>query len=102
MEWLNKIERKMGRHYIPDLMKYICLAMLGVFILDYLPLNQSASALLAFNRARIFQGEIWRIITFIFLPPESSIIWILKELWKPIPGYRISLERSIIWEMMEA
>ena len=37
MKWLNYLERKMGRHYIPDLMKYLCLAMLGVFILDYLP-----------------------------------------------------------------
>ena len=81
LDWLNRIERKMGRHYIPDLMKYLCLAMLGVFILDYLPLNRSASALLTFDRARIFRGEIWRIITFIFLPPNSGIIWIIFSLY---------------------
>ncbi len=81
MEWLNKIERKMGRYYIPDLMKYLCLAMLGVFMLDYLPLNQSASALLAFSRDRILRGEIWRLITFIFLPPQESIVWIIFSLY---------------------
>ena len=81
MDWLNKIERKMGRHYITDLMKYLCLSMLGVFILDYLPLNQSASALLAFSRARIFQGEIWRLISFIFLPPGGSIVFIIFSLY---------------------
>lgn len=81
MDWINKLERKMGRHYIPQLMKYLCVAMLGVFVLDYLPMLGNASALLYFNRARILQGEIWRVITFIFLPPGSSPIWILFSLY---------------------
>lgn len=81
MKWLNYLERKMGRHYIPNLMKYLCLAMLGVFILDYLPLARSASGLLYFNRSRIFQGEIWRLVTFAFLPPSGSIVWIIFNLY---------------------
>ena len=81
MNWLNKLERKIGRHYIPDLMKYLCFAMLGVFILEYLPLARSAWYLLYFNRDLILRGEIWRLITFIFLPPNSSIIWILFSLY---------------------
>ena len=81
MKWLNYLERKMGRHYIPDLMKYLCLAMLGVFILDYLPLARSASELFYFSRSRIFQGEIWRLITFSLLPPSGSIVWIIFNLY---------------------
>lgn len=81
MNWLNKLERKIGRHYIPDLMKYLCFAMLGVFILECLPLARSAWYLLYFNRDLILRGEIWRLITFIFLPPNSSIIWILFSLY---------------------
>lgn len=81
MGLIDKLERKMGRHYIPQLMKYLCVAMLGVFILDYLPMLSSASAFLYFNRARILRGEIWRVITFVFLPPDSSILWILFSLY---------------------
>ena len=81
MNWLNQLERKLGRHYIPNLMKYLCFAMLGVFVLEYLPLPRSAYQLLYFNRELILRGEIWRLITFIFLPPSSSIIWVLFSLY---------------------
>ena len=81
MRWLNDLERRIGRHYIPNLMKYLTLAMLGVFILEYLPLSQSAWYLLYFNRDLILRGEIWRVITFIFLPPNSSLIFILLSLY---------------------
>lgn len=81
MNWLNKLERKIGRHYIPDLMKYLCFAMLGVFVLEYLPLARSAWYLLYFNRDLILRGEVWRLITFIFLPPASNFIWVLFSLY---------------------
>ncbi|MBQ9264801.1 MAG: rhomboid family intramembrane serine protease [Clostridia bacterium] len=81
MDWLNRIERKMGKCYISNLMKYLCIAMLGVFILDYLPLPRSAWQLLYFNKALILRGEIWRLVTFIFLPPTGSLIWILFSLY---------------------
>ena len=81
MRWLNDLERRIGRRYIPNLMKYLTLAMLGVFILEYLPLPQSAWYLLYFNRDLILRGEIWRVITFIFLPPNSSLIFILLSLY---------------------
>ena len=81
MNWLNQIERKMGRHYIPNLMKYLCFAMLGVFVLEYLPLKNSAWLLLYFNRDLIMQGQVWRLITFIFFPPTGSLLWILFSLY---------------------
>ena len=71
----------MGRHYIRDLMKYLCIAMLGVFILEYLPLPNSAWMALYFDRDLILRGQVWRIITFIFLPPSGSILWILFSLY---------------------
>ena len=81
MNWLDRLERKMGRFYIAHLMKYLCLGMLGVFILDYLPLLRSASALLRFDRALILRGQVWRLLTFVFLPPTGSLIWILFSLY---------------------
>ncbi len=81
MNWLNRLERRIGRHYIPQLMKYLTIAMLGVFILEYLPLPKSAWGLLYFDRDLILQGQIWRLITFIFLPPSGSLILILLTLY---------------------
>lgn len=81
MRFLNFLERKMGKYYIPELMKYLCLGMLGVFVLDFLPFGVSASSLLYFNRDLILQGQIWRAITFVFLPPSSSILFILLSLY---------------------
>jgi len=81
MKWLNSLERKLGRHYIRDLMKYLVIAMAGTFILEFLPLPKSAFQLLRFNRAAILQGEIWRVFTFVFLPPTGSIFWIIISLY---------------------
>ena len=81
MNVLNRLERALGRHYIRDLMKYLCIAMLGVFILEFLPLPKSAVNLLYFDRDLILRGEIWRVITFVFLPPTGSLLWILFSLY---------------------
>ena len=81
MKWLNWIERKIGRHYIPNLMRYIVFGMLGVFILEYLPLQRSAWEFLYFNKTLILRGEVWRLITWIFLPPTGSILFILLNLY---------------------
>lgn len=81
MNLLDQLERRMGKCYISNLMKYLCIGMLGVFILDYLPLPRSAYQLLYFNRALILRGQVWRLVTFIFLPPTGSIIWILFSLY---------------------
>ncbi len=71
----------MGRCYIPQLMKYLCIAMLGVFILDHVPMIRSASELLYFNKGLILEGQVWRLVTFIFLPPSGSYLWILLNLY---------------------
>lgn len=75
MKWLNKLERKFGRYAIPNLMNYIVGITMAVYILQYI-LNISAYQCLAFIPGLIMKGQVWRIITFIFIPPASSIITI--------------------------
>lgn len=78
--WLDKMERKLRRFSIPHLMNYIIGGMGIVFILDLLlPVN--LQSLLALNMGRVMQGEIWRLVTFIFLPPSSSALWIIFSLY---------------------
>lgn len=75
MKWLNKLERKFGRYAIPNLMYYIIGITLAVFVVQYV-LNISSYHYLAFIPDLIMKGQVWRIITFIFIPPASSIITI--------------------------
>lgn len=80
MKWLNKLERKLGRYAVSNLMYYIIGITLAVFLIEY-TLNISLSYYLAFIPSFIFQGQIWRIITFIFIPPASSILTIAFVLY---------------------
>ncbi len=80
MNWMDRLERKFGRHSVPRIMYFITGVMLAVFVGDLL-FGGRVSALLAFSRGLILQGQVWRIITFIFLPPNSSVIWIVFSLY---------------------
>ncbi|MGN0801794.1 MAG: rhomboid family intramembrane serine protease [Candidatus Faecivicinus sp.] len=79
-QWLDRMERKFGKYAISNLMMYIVSAMAVVFVLDMLmPVN--LTGYLVFNKAAILRGQLWRLVTFLFLPPDSSIVWILFSLY---------------------
>lgn len=80
MNWLNKLERKFGRYAIPNLMSYIVGGNLLVYIFQYF-FHIQMSNYLAFVPRLIMQGQIWRIITFIFIPPSASLIFIMFVLY---------------------
>lgn len=75
MKLSNKLERKLGRYAISNLMYYIIGITIAVYLIEYI-LNISLTYYLAFIPSLIIQGQIWRIITFIFIPPASSILTI--------------------------
>lgn len=84
MDKLNKklyrLEYKYGRYAIHNLMIYICTTMLAVYFLQYmlgLPIVQNIMLV----RAGLFRGQIWRLITFVFVPPGSSPFWLLISLY---------------------
>lgn len=81
MNWLNKLNRKLGKFAIPHLMYGLSFIMLAVFVLDLLLPGLHLSSWLVFDRALLAQGQIWRLITFIFLPPDSSIVFIFFSLY---------------------
>lgn len=81
---LDRIERRFGRlGGINNLMTWIVIIMGGVYMADLVlmpSLGFSLSGYLAFSRNAILHGQIWRIITFIFIPPDSSVLFILLQL----------------------
>lgn len=81
MNWLDKLERRFGKIAIPGLMRVVVVGMALVFCCDLLFPQAMLGYYLFFSPALIAQGQVWRIFTFIFLPPESSLLFIVFALY---------------------
>lgn len=90
MKWIYRFEYKFGKHAIENLMYYIVGGMAVVFLMDIVlsmsgVFNEenelSLYNLLYFDRDLIFKGQIWRVISFVFLPPDSSTLFMIFALY---------------------
>lgn len=75
---------KYGRYAPRNLMLYIVGAMALVFIADYAlatTVGFSLSRLFMFTRSEVLAGQVWRIVTFTLLPPNSSLLFIVFTLY---------------------
>ncbi len=80
MNLLDKLERKFGRYAIHNLMYYIIiLYALGYVILKFA--RPFYYAYLSLDPAAILHGQIWRIVTFIIYPPDTSLIFFLFSMY---------------------
>ena len=73
MKLFNKLERKFGRFGIPHLTNYI----IGCYILGYVIALMRSDFLsyLTLEPAWILRGQIWRLITWVLIPPESLSVF---------------------------
>lgn len=80
MKILDKLERKLGCYYIENLMLYIVIGTGIVFAFQYLFPTLPFWQFLIFDLYAILHGQIWRAVTFIFIPetgsPISMIFWL--------------------------
>lgn len=81
MRLLNKLERKFGKYAIKGLMIYIVALNLVVYLMSFIDPTLSYINKLDLIPQLVLKGEIWRLITFIFIPPTFSMIWILFTLY---------------------
>lgn len=79
MNWISKLEKKFGKYAIPNLMTYI----IGLYAVGFV-LMASGSGIyenyLSLNAQAILHGQIWRIFTFILMPPAGNVITLLISL----------------------
>ena len=80
MSVLDKLEKKFGRFTIKNLMLYIVIANAVVYIFDYIFAKNIMSELVL-NPSLVLKGQVWRLITFIFIPPVAHPIFILFVLY---------------------
>lgn len=67
---LDKWERKLGWISFPGLLRYYALFHVLVFALQFI--NPAIREMLDFDRAKIFSGEVWRAVTFVFVTEKFS------------------------------
>lgn len=79
MSVLDKLERRLGFVAIPGLIRIVVAFNALVFLL--VRLNPDFQLVLDLNPARILHGEVWRLVTYIFLPQTNSLLWIVFVLW---------------------
>lgn len=78
---LYQAERKFGKFALPNFMFYIVAAQLAVYLINMLAPQLGIYSWLSLSRAGLLQGQIWRIITFIFLPPSQSPVFVVFSLY---------------------
>jgi Predicted membrane protein len=75
MSLLDTLEKHFGKFAIPGLIRYVVGFNALVFLLG---LTQPAYlGALTLNRDAILSGEVWRLVSWIFIPNTTSLIWVL-------------------------
>ena len=79
MDFLTKLERKYGKYAIPNL----TLILISGFILGYLIeiFMPEGLQLLAMNPEKILHGQIYRLVTWVVIPPSSASILVIITLF---------------------
>src|SRR4051812_576394 len=99
MSLINTLENKFGRHAIPGLVSIIAGFQAAVWIM--VTFQPEFYQWLTLNKSLLLHGEVWRLVTFIFLPGQTSAIWMffsvmmllfigrtLEQAWGP---FRVNL-----------
>lgn len=75
MNYLDKLERKLGKYAVPNLITYLLAGYVVGFILQILAPNWLQY--LTLEPYFILKGQIWRILTWVLVPPDTSILFLL-------------------------
>jgi hypothetical protein len=72
MTWLDKLERRIGFLAIPGLLRYVGFLTALVFVLE--KVNPGYLNLLDLDPVAVVHGEVWRLVTYIFIPQMASML----------------------------
>ena len=79
MKFYQKLERYLSWMAIEDLPLYVVAASGLIYLFELM--NPGFSNLLILDPARVLNGEIWRLLTFIFIPPPMHPLFIFFWLY---------------------
>ena len=90
------LERRLRRYAISDLIKYVVFGqgILYALMMVMPTLGYRLYSLMTLTRRGLFAGQIWRLVTFIFVPPSSSPLFIIFSLYF---YYMIGMSLELRW-----
>ncbi|HEX8372420.1 MAG TPA: hypothetical protein VF585_06550 [Chthoniobacterales bacterium] len=74
MSLLNKLERAAAPIAIPGIIRYVAFLSSAAFIIG-LAMPETRE-MMALEPHKVLQGELWRFLTFAFIPSTYSLFWI--------------------------
>lgn len=73
MRWIDKLERKYGRYSIRNLMNIILVGQIIAWVIVMF-INMNFYNLITLSRSALAHGQIWRLVSFIFVPTLTTSI----------------------------
>ena len=71
---LNKLERWLHKFRVRPFFSYLVFAMAGIYLLNLFFPQFFLTFRLSLIREALFNGEVWRLLTFLIIPPGGSIL----------------------------
>ncbi len=81
MKWVYKLERKFGRYYIAHLMLIVIVGQGMVFLGNLLNPSIGLINKLSLSWPAVMRGEVWRVLTFVFVPQASNPLGLVLTLY---------------------
>jgi len=79
MSLINSLETKLGRFAIPGLVNVLAGFQVVVWVM--LLLQPEFFQFLLLDRNSVLSGEVWRLVTWAFIPSTASPIWLFLMVW---------------------
>ncbi|MCL2717533.1 MAG: hypothetical protein FWE14_01970 [Lachnospiraceae bacterium] len=92
-EAINKLERKFGKYAIKNISLYLVMLYAAAYVV--IALDVSLLNYVSLNPYAIMYGQIWRLFTWIMIPPSINISFFTLLLLYIFYNFGTSLERTI-------
>lgn len=79
MDFLNKMERKFGKYAIPNLPAILIALYVAGYIIELI--NSNVIWYLYLSPTMILRGQIWRLVTWVIIPPYSLDVFVIITLY---------------------
>jgi hypothetical protein len=94
---IARLESRFGRWAIPNLTLLIIAGQVAVFLVGFVRGGEMGGTVvgrIALIPAAVMEGEVWRLVTFAFVPPQTRLIFALIS-WLLLHLFGTSLEN--VW-----
>ncbi|MDE6686106.1 MAG: hypothetical protein K2K17_02185, partial [Lachnospiraceae bacterium] len=77
--FINYLDRKIGKYAIPNLPLYMVICYAIGYLMELI--NPDICLVLSLNPYAILHGQVWRLVSWLLIPPDSLDFWTLLVLY---------------------